>query len=757
MLENIFVSVVITSLIGTVLMVVLMLLKPITRKVFPASWNYYIWVCVLAVMILPFRVTLPESDIETAPQTMIDVQAPRGEYQEVMLSPFDADLSVEAGKPAADTDTDMLPVDDTSKATYTMKQILSFASVIWIFMASILFAYKLVRYFVFMAHTYKTSYPIDIAQLKSKRVSARVSGITTSPLMTGVFKPLLLLPDIVLSEEQLNNIIIHEMTHYKRHDMLVKWFSVAVKCLHFFNPAVYFICRQLDEECEFSCDASVVKDMTRESELSYVNTIIVLLSENNSKCFPMTTGMAGSKEALKKRFLLIKNKKRISKKAVLVSVITAILLIVAAFILGGILNGRIIKNEREKANTKTNLSEIAVDMPLDLETASGVGVEIAFESEDTLIFYGDFGLFGYDLRSNEITFSVDFVKAVGIEGSVQGSYGTAVEVSNDGNTVIISEYNVETEKRGKTCYIDIPSLTYEHGEYEPIEKPFNNKNIKGSVYPGVKIGQIKYMIDGKELNLFGTSSINTDYNLTDSNHSSFRTRYIFEFYGMLDFVAELVDPTVLSNWLEQFDNGKRSLWDLTLFAAVSELGIPKESLLEANTQNGGLFTDEQIASLYSNDIKKVNECFVNPYALLHDGKIYTADWLATHTASEYKNVGITADEIKEYLNKINIYELNSAYIPIAINANSMDGFDVKITSFDVRIGTNIISADGINVKAKCKDYGTEYTVKLNFEPDHMPITDEFYWIKGTYDFTKNILIVQAPEDFHCPQRYMHTD
>ncbi len=153
-------------------------------------------------------------------------------------------------------------------------------------------------------------------------------------------------------------------------------------------------------------------------------------------------------------------------------------------------------------NTKSKLSEIAVGEHLNLETSSGVGVEIAYESDDMLIFYGDFGLFGYDLKANELKFSVDFVKAVGIEGSVQGSYGTAVDVSEDGKTIIISEYNVETETRGKTCYIDIPSMTYEHAEYQPLENAFQKENINGSIYSGVKISQIKYMIDGKEWSLF---------------------------------------------------------------------------------------------------------------------------------------------------------------------------------------------------------------------------------------------------------------
>ena len=181
-----------------------------------------------------------------------------------------------------------------------------------------------------------------------------------------------------------------------------------------------------------------------------------------------------------------------------------IVLVLALFCMFGLVGCSDSNNDNNGVleNTKSKLSEIAVGEPLNLETSSGVGVEIAYESDDMLIFYGDFGLFGYDLKANELKFSVDFVKAVGIEGSVQGSYGTAVDVSEDGKTIIISEYNVETETRGKTCYIDIPSMTYEYAEYKLLENAFQKENVNGTIYPGVEISQIKYMLDGKEWNLF---------------------------------------------------------------------------------------------------------------------------------------------------------------------------------------------------------------------------------------------------------------
>ena len=299
-------------------------------------------------MIIPLRVTLPENNHKVPVETTIAVKTQQSENTEDVQILFGEEMQPNH------TDTEVIAQQDTSvesRTTDPLEQIIPVASVIWLIFASAIFALKLVRYLLFIRQTQKSSYAVDVPQITSKHVSARICNLISSPLMTGVFKPVLLLPEASLTGEQLGNVVLHEMTHYKRCDMLIKWFSLIVKSIHFFNPVVYFVCRQLDEECEISCDAVVVKNMTRESEVSYVNTILSLLSESTSKCVPLTTGMAGSKETLKKRFLLIKNKKRISKKVILFSVAVAILLVATALVFGGILNGNIIKDEDEPANS----------------------------------------------------------------------------------------------------------------------------------------------------------------------------------------------------------------------------------------------------------------------------------------------------------------------------------------------------------------------------------------------------------------------
>ena len=101
--------------------------------------------------------------------------------------------------------------------------------------------------------------------------------------MIGLFKPTLLLPKTTMTEEQFDNILAHEMVHFKRKDIWYKWFISIVKCIHWYNPTVYYISKQADIECEISCDLAVVKGMSEEQETNYINTILTLLAAGNQR------------------------------------------------------------------------------------------------------------------------------------------------------------------------------------------------------------------------------------------------------------------------------------------------------------------------------------------------------------------------------------------------------------------------------------------------------------------------------------------
>jgi len=79
-----------------------------------------------------------------------------------------------------------------------------------------------------------------------------------SPFVLGVFRPRFYLP-IGLSEQEKSYIILHEQTHIRRRDHIVKFAAYFVLCLHWFNPLAWVafllmtrnrICRHLEHQVQ---------------------------------------------------------------------------------------------------------------------------------------------------------------------------------------------------------------------------------------------------------------------------------------------------------------------------------------------------------------------------------------------------------------------------------------------------------------------------------------------------------------------------
>lgn len=292
MISEIFKALLITSLAGSALAVVISLFRPITKKIFGYSWHYYIWLCVLFVMLMPVRF-----NVNPTPTPSITTQTIQTEQTTVSEQPDAIENIVQA-----DTAQNPQLLRKTSviwdRIIYNRMNILAY---LWLIGAIALMLLNVVRYARLNIKIRKTGEVIscpEISEYTDRKINVRIWKNVASPFMTGVFRPTLILPKTELSEEQLHNILRHEMTHFKRHDILYKWFAEFVKCVHWFNPMVWYVSKQIAAECEISCDMSVTKNMTDSEEMSYINTILSLLPTGKSKQIPLTTQMASSKKIL---------------------------------------------------------------------------------------------------------------------------------------------------------------------------------------------------------------------------------------------------------------------------------------------------------------------------------------------------------------------------------------------------------------------------------------------------------------------------
>ena len=109
-----------------------------------------------------------------------------------------------------------------------------------------------------------------------RKVSLMLSPLINSPMTTGVLKPIVYLPAGLVSgfsNDELDTIFTHELSHIKRHDYLVNLTLVVLETLFFFNPMVWLMARDLRKEMEFACDEQVLQYIDR---LTYTRVLLQL-------------------------------------------------------------------------------------------------------------------------------------------------------------------------------------------------------------------------------------------------------------------------------------------------------------------------------------------------------------------------------------------------------------------------------------------------------------------------------------------------
>lgn len=97
-----------------------------------------------------------------------------------------------------------------------------------------------------------------------------VSSETPGPAVTGLFRPLLLLPSFfeeAFDPEERRLILLHELTHVRRGDLPVNAVVFLLQALHWCNPIVWFAFNRFRADRELACDSAVLA-MNREDERS---------------------------------------------------------------------------------------------------------------------------------------------------------------------------------------------------------------------------------------------------------------------------------------------------------------------------------------------------------------------------------------------------------------------------------------------------------------------------------------------------------
>ncbi len=325
------------SFSGSLLILTLLLGKRILKEKISRQWQYYIWLIVILRLLLPFG---PETNLlgktYQAFDQSITTAAPLPVQQPTLNIPENAPIP-SVGLEQNNENT--YPPKEDLTASNPLQDIWSmFTDHIWLIWLAVvlgLLLRKVTIYQGFIRYIHAGLTPVsDIEILDRFFVVAKQAGmkkpielcvnpLISSPLLIGFFHPYIVLPRVDIPEKDFLHIVLHELTHYKRRDMFYKWLVQITLCLHWFNPLVYLMSREITKACEFSCDEAVLAKIGCTNAQEYGKTLLdAMAAVGKYKENLGSVTLSENKQLLKERLGAIMNFK---KKSTAVHLLTGVL------------------------------------------------------------------------------------------------------------------------------------------------------------------------------------------------------------------------------------------------------------------------------------------------------------------------------------------------------------------------------------------------------------------------------------------------
>jgi beta-lactamase regulating signal transducer with metallopeptidase domain len=103
---------------------------------------------------------------------------------------------------------------------------------------------------------------VSIGSFLAHGVPVSFAGTQRGPGVNGLLRSHISLPlgiDRLLNERELNSVLMHELTHARRHDNLIRLIYETALCGLWFHPLVWITGSRLALYRELSCDESVIR------------------------------------------------------------------------------------------------------------------------------------------------------------------------------------------------------------------------------------------------------------------------------------------------------------------------------------------------------------------------------------------------------------------------------------------------------------------------------------------------------------------
>ncbi len=449
---------------GGLLIVTLLLGKRFLKDKISRQWQYYIWLVVVLRLLLPFG---PEVNLMGKTYWAVDQSISQAALlppqQQSPLNAPEGNIAPAVGEERHNENV-CSPADDFTTALSFQDiglLLINYIRPVWLIVALSLLIRKITIYRDFIRYINAGLTPVpDIEMLDRLSIAAEQSGVkkpielcvnplVSSPLLIGFFHPCIVLPGTDIPEKDFRYIVLHELTHYKRRDMFYKWLVQITVCLHWFNPLVHLMSREITKACEFSCDEAVLAKMGCDNAQDYGKTLLNAMSAvGKYKENLGAVTLSENKQLLKERLgAIMKFKKKSTAIRFLTGVLTLCVIFGAAFV--GVYPTAAAKSPNSVTTEKSTPSQTG--QPTEMEILKIKGTTYYLVQNETQLRAIGTGKYGMNLnymQQADISLSAgDWVPIGTWDAPFTGTYnGNGFEITGltmtDPNATIIGLFGV---------------------------------------------------------------------------------------------------------------------------------------------------------------------------------------------------------------------------------------------------------------------------------------------------------------------------
>lgn len=318
MSENVFLM----SLSGSAVFLLWGLLSRLAGGRFGARWQYAAMKLVLLFLLIPVGPCLqwlgglwPAAEVNAGAVTAL----PDGELT----------VAVAGTVPAALPDAPQVVISATAHQVVLL---------LWGICAAGILVYKCGRFLTFRHMLQKNGLEGPSEEMEavlhacqgelgmSRPVRLWVSAAAPTPFASGLVHPVIVLPKQECSKQELQYILLHELTHITCGDLWVRWFAMVASAIHWWNPLIYLWNRKLVMYSEESCDERVVVNWPSRERGDYGR---VLLKTACASAMPegLTASVSTTKLLQRRLRNMLHTKKVTRKQKVLTAAVLAALVL----------------------------------------------------------------------------------------------------------------------------------------------------------------------------------------------------------------------------------------------------------------------------------------------------------------------------------------------------------------------------------------------------------------------------------------------